>query len=416
MSVFRSKSTLAFFLIIILCGANLHPFFVSAQVGGSKDEIEELNRQIAEKKDKVKELEKNIEEYKKKITQTQTKAKSLSNQLSILDTRISKTNLDIETTETKLDTLTLEIEAFQLAIDDKQKVVDRQRDMIGELIQTIHEEDGKSYVEIMAAYENFSDFYNRVQYLEKIDRDLGKSVRALKSVKQDLEDKKKQTEERRKRYEDLNAQLSQQRVDLQEQTYSKQELLTKTKASEATYSTLLSSLKKQYQQIEGEINSIEQQVRKKLEAEHKLDNLGDGSGAFSWPTASRYITARFYDPDYPYRNVFEHNAIDIRASQGTAVKAAGSGYVARAKRCTVSSCYAYVMLVHADGLSTVYGHLSSIGVKEEQFVTRGDIIGYSGGTPGTVGAGPFVTGPHLHFEVRLNGIPVDPIGYLVKDY
>ena len=193
--------------------------------------------------------------------------------------------------------------------------------------------------------------------------------------------------------------------------------MAETRSSELTYKTLLTNLRTQYQQIEGEISSIEREVRKKLsELQGKNDQPEDTGTALSWPTQSRYITAYFHDTSYPYRNIFEHNAIDIRASHGTPVKAASSGYIARAKRCTLASCYAYVMIVHSGGISTVYGHLSQITVGEEQFVTRGDIIGYSGATPGTPGAGPFTTGAHLHFEVRKDGIPVNPLNYLVKDY
>jgi murein DD-endopeptidase MepM/ murein hydrolase activator NlpD len=72
------------------------------------------------------------------------------------------------------------------------------------------------------------------------------------------------------------------------------------------------------------------------------------------------------------------------------------------------------MIVHADGLATVYGHISKPLVAEEQYVTKGQNIALSGGMPGTAGAGNLTSGPHLHFEVRLNGIPVDPLNYMPK--
>lgn len=374
-------------------------------------EIETLNKQIKEKQEKVKQLESSINEYKDKIKKTQLESASLGNQVTLLENSITETSLDIRATEEKIDTITLEIERLQLSIEAKENVIKRQKDILKELVQTIHFEDRKKYIEILAAYDTFSDFYNRLQYLERIESDLGKSVQSIRIAKEEVEEKKQQAEDRKKSYVTLNEQLGNQKKDLDERVNHKNILLAQTKASEATYKTLLAQLRRQYQQIENEIVSIEKEVRRKLEKDKRIGELGE-AGQLSWPAPSRYITATFHDPEYPFRNVFEHSGIDIRAGQGTAVRAAAPGYVARARRCSSASCYSYIMIIHSGGISTVYGHLSGIVATEDQFVARGDVIGYSGGTPGTNGAGPFVTGPHLHFEVRKSGIPVDPMGFL----
>jgi murein DD-endopeptidase MepM/ murein hydrolase activator NlpD len=404
----------------ILLGLLALPFFVvaetAAESGGDTEEIQNLNKQIEAKREKVKQLEKSIEEYKNKINKKRSEAVSLSNQMSILDNHISQVELDIEATAEKLETIKLEIESLNLSIQEKERNIERQKAIIAEFIRTLHQTEDYNIIEIMAAYDDFSEFYDQIQYLKTIERDIAESARSLTVAKVDLEEKKGQSEERHLSYSELKEKLEDKKKDLSEEVFLKEDLLDQTLSSELTYKTLLSSLKSQYTQIEREIVSIEQQVRRRLEQEDKIDDTISFDGTLGWPVPSRYITAYFHDPDYPYRHVFEHNAVDIRASQGTPIRAAASGYVAQAKHCSSAACYSFITIIHSGGIATVYGHASSISVRPDQFVSRGDIIGYSGGTPGTIGAGPFVTGPHLHFEVRKNGIPVNPLNYLVKDY
>lgn len=402
-------------ILIITIGVFSTPTLVST-LDPTQAEIDALNKQIADKKKKIAEIEKSIEAYKSKITETQAKTVSLTNQMAILDNRISQVNLDVEATEDKLDTLKLELQSLRLSITQTNTTIERQKKILSELIRELHREDDKNMIEILSAYDNVSDFYERVNRVETLQYHVGKSAETLRLAKLDLEKKEAATEENKKSYEIVNAELGEKKQELQVQVESKQNLLTQTKASEQTYKTLVSNLKSQHQAVENDIASIETQVRKKLAEKQKTqpEKFDTDSSALSWPVTSRRITAYFWDPTYPYRQVFEHNAIDIAAPQGSPVRAAGSGYVAKATRCTTSSCYAYVMIIHSGGISTVYGHLSSVLVSTDQYVTRGDLIGYSGAKPGTVGAGPFTTGAHLHFEVRKNGIPTNPLSYLKK--
>lgn len=399
-------------LVIIVLSALLSGSFVVPTSAGTKEEIEVLNKEIAARKDKIKQLEDTIDKYKKNIDQKRTEAVSLRNQLSILDNRVAQLQADIDLTKEKIKEAELQIEALELSIKEKQRVITKQKQIIGQMVQTIHASDQKNYLEIALTYDNFGDFYNELKYTENVYVDLGRSVRTLRLASEELQAKRAQADNKRKTYENLKVELEGKKGKLTEQTFVKQKLLIDTKSSESKYQTLLVSLKQQYQMIEGEVRAYEEKVSKKLEEQDKIK--ASGTVVFSWPVPSRYITALFHDTDYPFRKVFEHSGLDIRASHGTPVKATAPGYVARARRCTSSTCYSYVLIVHTGNLSTLYGHLSSIIIADDQFVNRGDVIGYSGGTPGTVGAGPFVTGPHLHFEVRQNGIPVDPLPYMAQ--
>lgn len=403
---------LTLFTIVSVFGVNI--FFVRADdnVGGTKEDLKVLNEEISARKDKIKQLEETIGKYKAVIATKETEAVSLKNQLNILDNRIAQIEADIELSKEKIKETQLEIDALNISIGEKQKTIAKQKLIIIKMVQNIYSSDQKNYLEVMLTYKDFGEFYSELRSTESVYIDLGRSVKSLRVAMEELQSKQNQVVAKQKVYKDLQRDLEGKKGDLEQQETVKQTLLSETRMSEARYQVLLSSLKQQYQVIENEQRSFEDKLRKKLEEQNKIPL--NGSVLMSWPVPSHIINAEFHDSTYPFKKVFEHSGVDIKASYGTVVKAAAPGYVARARRCTTASCYAYVLIVHNGNISTVYGHLSSIDVAEDQFVNRGDEIGNSGGTPGTVGAGPFVTGPHLHFEVRQNGIPVDPMGFLIQ--
>lgn len=400
----------AIFLLVLTAEVGL----VRAATDASSTDIQKLNDSIASGKNKIKDLQASIDKYNKQISQKELEATSLKNQLSILDTRISEVQDEVALTKERLETTKLELSVLGYTIDDKTTHLEKQKAMVAGMVRKIQADDQKNAVEIMLTNPSFADFYSQLKNLEDVYSDIGRSARALRLSRDEIVQKQKEVDDRRRAYENYQTDLENKNQDLNEQVDARENLLSSTKQSEQQYKTLVSSLKQQYQSEQNDISTYEDQMRKKLEEQKKISNIPASDVGLAWPVASRYITARFHDVSYPFRKVFEHNAIDIRASQGSPVHAAASGYIGRTVHCTTASCYSYVLIVHTGSLSTVYGHLSGILVKTDQFVNKGDVIGYSGGTPGSVGAGPFVTGAHLHFEVRLNGIPVDPLGYLTE--
>ncbi|MCX6743783.1 MAG: peptidoglycan DD-metalloendopeptidase family protein, partial [Candidatus Parcubacteria bacterium] len=232
----------------------------------------------------------------------------------------------------------------------------------------------------------------------------------LKLLKDAITVQKADAERQKQDLEKLKDQLQTQEDKLKDDQNAKETLLLETRSSEVQFQELLVEAKQKQNEVDSETLNLQQEVKNKI---NKLKREGTTAKSTleDWPLDGTHtITAYFHDPDYPFRYVFEHPAIDLRAKQGTPIKAPAPGYIARAVNGGYG--YSYIIIIHDNGLSTVYGHVSAIYVKEDTFVKTGDIIGLTGGMPGTKGAGPLTLGPHLHFEVRLNGIPVNPLEYL----
>ena len=172
---------------------------------------------------------------------------------------------------------------------------------------------------------------------------------------------------------------------------------------------------------------MEDQTRAERELKETLREIWEAQGVasaaslrrkgtapdFVWPIEPKSgLSALFHDEEYEEVIGLVHQAIDIKAKQGTPVHAVADGIVTRVADNGLG--YGYMVHEHEGGIATVFGHISYFYVEEGETVRKGQIVGLSGGTPGMKGSGLVSTGPHLHVEFHENGVPVDPLKFLPR--
>ena len=182
---------------------------------------------------------------------------------------------------------------------------------------------------------------------------------------------------------------------------------------------ITNEVQSQITQLQRELARIDAQLISKLEREliekglmnaqpgERSDGRIRSKQVFRWPVMGR-ISAGFHNSSYEEYFGVSHQGMDIVVGQGTPVSAVADGVVYLA-RDGGKYGYSYVLIGHRDGIATLYGHLSQISVTSGQEIAAGQIVGLSGGTPGTHGAGPMTTGAHLHFEMIRNGEHINPV-------
>ncbi|HTX86532.1 MAG TPA: peptidoglycan DD-metalloendopeptidase family protein [Candidatus Nanoarchaeia archaeon] len=407
----NSKKIKLFLAILCVLGFALNTSGVARSMTDDQtnQEIQQLNQQIKDNQDKMKQIEQQKAQYAANIAAAQAQADTLQGEMAILDNRIAAAELDLESTQSQIDQTNLEMKQLNIDLENKQAAIDKEKDDIATTLNLIYKEKDVSALEVLLMNDSLADFLNRVKNLEDVNKGMSDSLTSLKNDEADLEKNKAELAQKNADLQTLVVSLEQNKEALESDKQDKADVLAETQNSQAKYTGLVEQLKEQQDQANNEITNLEKTVREKLAA-LKNSNLQVNDNGMIWPVPKNYISTYFHDPDYPFRYLFEHPGVDIRAAQGTEVDAAESGYVAHAQM--NGTAYAYIMIIHANGISTVYGHVSKIFVKADDYVTQGEAIGLSGGTPGTMGSGPFTTGPHLHFEVRADGVPVNPLEYL----
>jgi len=397
------KYTRRFIIAVLLAGGFLTASFGIVLAQSVNQEIQKLNDSIDTKQVNIDQIRRKMNSFQEKIDKKQAERATLAGEMDLLGNRIAKTELDIKATGEEIDSVSSEILILDKEIFSLEEKLAIDRESITQILREIQVKDGSLTLELLFGSKTFSELFDEMQALEKVNSELSDTLSRTSSSKQLVLNNRTEQEAKRNRLDDLHEALLRSKELLGEEAYAKETLVTETQQDEAQFRSLLYELNQEQAYINSQIAQLQGDIEGKL---IQSDGGGAPVSGLSWPVDSQYqrISATFHDPTYPFRHLFEHSGIDIPAPVGSNLHAAAPGYVAWTR--TGRMYGNYVMVIHAGGIATLYAHLSSINVDPDQFVARGDIIGHTGNTG-------FSTGPHLHFEVRKDGIPVDPLGYIV---
>ena len=376
--------------------------------------IATYNAQIAEKQKKIEDLNNQSVAYQAQIDSSQGKITSLKTELSSIDNQIALASIDIESKQTQLDSLELEIRALQLSIDQKNADVESKKTLLADNIRQLDASSRTTTLAMVMQTGSFSDFYSQAQAQTDISTSLQSTIGGIQQAKLELQAKQGELGTVKDDVQHQKLQLQDQKQVVVEQKSYKDSVLTDTKKSAQQYTQLLDTSQSQVNDVQAEITQLHAALQAKLNASDGVAlNIPSPSG-FIWPVPGRKINAGFMDPNYSL-NSGRHYGIDIDAEQGTYVHATADGIVRKVDPPTTGIYPSVVKIQHGGEFDTIFIHLNEIYVIPGQTIKQGDIIGRSGGTCYTAGAGKcgwFTTGSHLHYEMHLNNVPVNPLIYL----
>lgn len=395
-------------LVMLLMTLVIAMMSVISSARAAPGTADDLSRSIENKQAEIEGIRSRIEQYETKIRAYEQTQQYLVGEIAILENRSKKTLLDIEQNELQISKTELELRRLATERHDAQQALAQQKEIVVAVLQELYMYGDQSALSIVFGNERFSQYFDQLQYLSILQEDLQTSIARIEALHERLILAQQQEDAHKERLLETRDGLAQARRLLDDEQRAKDILLATTERSEAQFRTLLSELRAEQQYIASELFRLQEQLNRQLE---ENDAVPLGPTVLSWPVNNSVITSTFHDPTYPFRNLFEHSGLDMAVPQGTPVRAAAPGYVAWTR--TGRSYGNYVLIVHTNGVATLYAHLSGFNVLPDQFVERGQVIASSGGMPGTPGAG-LSTGPHVHFEAREQGIPVDPYKYLVS--
>lgn len=342
---------------------------INAQKEEANNQIEEIQNELSETLQEIQELTEKIESYEQEISQLIVEEEKLKE----------------------------EVENLEAELQVSEKNYNQQKKLLEERLITLYEAGETSYLDVLLDSKSISDFISNYYLISEIAKCDTELLADMEQEKIRIENNKKEVEEKKEILKE--ARINKEKANI---------VLENTRVLRNNY---LSQLTEEEKQLQEKINIYNEEL-KKVESDILLltsTNLSTEytGGIMSWPVPGySRITSNFEMRVHPITKVYKlHTGIDIGAPEGANFIAVTDGLVIKAGW---SAAYGNMVVInHGGGVTTLYAHGSKIMVEVGQLVSRGDVVL-------KVGSTGYSTGPHAHFEVRIDGKYVQPLNFLEK--
>jgi murein DD-endopeptidase MepM/ murein hydrolase activator NlpD len=404
----------------------------------AEDSISDLEQQLQQLEQENQKYQKILDDTKSDIAEKEEYKSALVSKVQVLDEKIA-------VTREKISSLNDDIKEKQDAYDKGLSEVEDQFDALANRLRILYMSGNATDLEIIFGAKDFSDLIDKMELVKSLANSDKELISEIQTKLDELSTKKESLEADKKDLETQQASLKSDQDEFNKLISDNDEILKNLYASNSEAQHSLESAALQSDEIEAKISEYYAAQKAAAEQAAKASQSSSSSGSssssssssssgssssgssssgsssvivpsgsgFAWPTPGFVSLSSEWFED---REVYNHGGIDIAGAgiMGTPVVAAADGtVVATNSSCTHNwgksySCGCgggygnYVMISHAGGKMTVYGHLTSLTVSSGQSVSRGQVIGYVGSTGNS-------TGPHLHYECRLNGVRYNPM-------